>query len=87
MFSSKEGTLILGKRILGASDLLSLGLLSTSCSSHSTFKSTLKGRYREIFSQFFLHILVDIGPQKTTLKGYFPKPFIPRDMGCLKSIF
>ena len=45
--------------------------------------ANLKGRYREIF----LHILVDIGPQKSTLKVYFPKPLFPRDMGCLKSIF
>ena len=46
-----------------------------------------KDRYHEIKTNFFLHILVDIGPKKTTLKGYFPKPFFARDMGCLKSIF
>ena len=41
----------------------------------------LKGRYREIFPNFFFHILVDIGPQKSILKVYIPKLFFLRDMG------
>ena len=49
-------------------------------------KWPLKGRCRETCSNF-LHILVDIGPQKTILKGYFPKSCFSRDMSCLISTF
>ena len=37
--------------------------------------SSLKGRYCDTILNFFLHILVDICPQKTTLKVYLPKRF------------
>ena len=46
----------------------------------------LKGRYREIF-QNFLHILVDIAPQITSLNVYFPKPFIQEIWAVLKAYF
>ena len=41
----------------------------------------------KFFPKILSHILVGIGPQITILKGYFPKPFIPRDMGVLKTYF
>ena len=61
--------------------ILAGGLLITGHHTH------LKGRYHEIFPKFFLHIFVDIGPQKNNPERLLSKTFFSQEIWAVQKAY